>query len=56
LKLSLLDAIANLAVAKMPFEAKLRILKEADKCPTLKEEIEYILRRLEAKEKVKAVE
>jgi len=35
LKLSLLDAIANLAVAKMPFEAKLRILKEADKCPTI---------------------
>jgi len=46
LKFSLLDAIANLAVAKIPFEAKLRILEEADKCPTLKDEIEYIFKRL----------
>lgn len=45
-KLSLIDAIGNLAVRQMSREKKMRILKEASKCKTLKEEIEYILRHL----------
>jgi len=51
-KLSLLDAIGNLAVCRMSIEEKMRILKEASKCKTLKEEIEYILKHLpETKQK-----
>lgn len=45
-KLSLIDAIGNLAVRQMSREEKMRILKEASKCKTLKEEIEYLLRHL----------
>ena len=48
---SLLDAIGNLAVCRMSREEKMRILKEASKCKTLKEEIEYIIGHLpEAKQ------
>ena len=47
IKVSLLDAIGNLAVTRIPREKKQEILKEASKCRSLEEEIKYILRRLE---------
>jgi hypothetical protein len=47
LKVSLIDAMGHLAVSRVEWEEKVRILKESNKCSSLKEEIEFILRETE---------